>query len=349
MNRTSFSFNLPEELIAQHPVAQRGTSRLLVLNRATGKIIHTQVAQLKKHVPDNTLLIFNNSRVRRARVFATSNTGGRVELIFLRPLLDQKIESLGSYWEVLTSKSKRQTPGKHLTLPDNSTAVVHALAQEGTTRILHCEKKLDENWFNQFGHIPLPPYIKREDEVDDFDRYQTLYSQEVGSVAAPTAGLHFTKEILDSLKDEKRKIDTAEVTLHVGLGTFLPVRVDNILDHKMHTEHFFISPETAHKVNQAINERKNILAVGTTSVRTLESAAEKKQIKPGYGETNIFIYPGYDFQIVNRLFTNFHTPESTLLMLVSAFAGQEKILSTYQEAIDQQYRFFSYGDCMLIL
>ncbi len=346
MKLTDFSFNLPEDQIAQHPTQDRGQSRLLVLNRETGELHHSHISEIKKYIPDNTLLVFNNSRVRKARVYATSETGGKVELVFLRPILDT---TAGKSWEVLTSKAKKQKIGKVLILPDRTKSRIINNGNSDLTKILETEIPLSESWFDLNGHIPLPPYIKRDDAAEDFDRYQTLYSSEVGSCAAPTAGLHFTNEILSSLNDDVRSISTAEVTLHVGLGTFIPVRTENIQDHDMHTEHFHISDDVAAKINLAVSEGKNILAVGTTSVRTLESAVRNGKIQAGYGETNIFIYPGYSFKIVNRLFTNFHTPESTLLMLVSAFAGRVAILNAYDVAIKEKYRFFSYGDAMLIL
>lgn len=357
MKTSDFYFDLPAELIAQYPSKERGNSRLFVYDRLTKKITHSQIRQLSEFVPDHTLVVFNNSKVRKARIYALSENQAKVELVFLRALPNEKGVVEGNRWEVITSKSKRQRVGKKLHLPDGKEATVMGELSNDGTKIIAISEPLCEDWFDQNGHIPLPPYIKREDECSDASRYQTLFSKEIGSAAAPTAGLHFTKPILDSLIDPKRNIDSVEITLHVGLGTFLPVRVENLCNHRMHIEQYYIDPLAADKINHAVIEGKNILAIGTTSVRTLESAAKEKnrsgklcyQVESGYGETSIFIYPGYSFKIVKKLFTNFHTPESTLLMLVSAFAGREEILNLYQEAIKEQYRFFSYGDAMLLL
>lgn len=337
MLTTDFSFNLPPELIAQEPPAERGSSRLLVLDKASGAITHTMVHDLAGYVPRGALMIFNDSRVRRARVFAAGAGGGKVELLLLR-------KEGPALWAVMTTRMAKQTPGKLLSLPDGVMAeIVEARPDE---RLVRFTREMDDDYLERHGHLPLPPYIHREDAPVDAERYQTVYARTQGSVAAPTAGLHFTAEILQSL--EEAGIEMRFVTLHVGLGTFLPVRSETIEAHQMHREEFTIPEDTAEAVNRARREGRPIVAVGTTSVRTLESAWRESGLEPGSGSTARFIYPGYRFKAVDMMFTNFHTPESTLLMLVSAFAGRDRILAAYGEAIRQRYRFFSYGDAMLI-
>jgi len=292
------------------------------------------------------LLVFNNSKVRKARIIgAALPSGAPVEFLLL-----EKAES-SSTWKVLVQRSKRRKPGSVYTFFDNdgnqiAQAVIGEGGGGGGIRLLEFDRPINDEWLDRYGHIPLPPYIKREDTEADADRYQTVYAAACGSTAAPTAGLHFTRELLDSLAGAG--IESAFVTLHVGLGTFLPVRSIHIEDHVMHNETFFIDTDTAAKIERAKAEGRKIIAVGTTSVRTLESAWDSGRLKTGEGGTSIFIYPGYRFNVVDALFTNFHTPESTLLMLVAAFAGRELILESYAEAIREGYRFFSYGDAMLI-
>lgn len=355
-----FYFDLPPELVAQHPPAVRGQDRLLLLDRATGKIRHLQMADLPNFVPENALMVFNNSKVRRSRVYGTKETTGRpTEFLFLQPLqLPAEIlaeipvpENACCFWKTMAKNAKKQKSGHRYQFSDGTVATIIANpADSGTEfRTLAFTQPITEPWFEANGHIPLPPYIRREDTEEDGQRYQNVYATETGSAACPTAGLHFTQHMLDTL--DKAGIQKAWVTLHVGLGTFLPVRTEKIEDHTMHYETYSVSAETAAAVTKAKKEGRPILAVGTTSVRTLESAwnRQTKQVEAGINSTNIFIYPGYTFNVVDTLFTNFHTPESTLLMLVSAFAGRDKIMATYREAVEQRYRFFSYGDAMLIL
>lgn len=341
MLTTDFSFSLPEELIAQVPAAERGASRLLVLERASGAVTHSSVRELATLLPAGATMVFNDSRVRKARLFAATPGGGKVEVLLLRRELSTSGETL---WAALTTRMAKLVPGKRLSLPEGLEAeVVEARPDE---RVFRFSRELDDDYLERNGHLPLPPYIRRADAPADADRYQTVYSRERGSAAAPTAGLHFTPEILDSLRSGG--IDLRFVTLHVGLGTFLPVRVESLEDHRMHREEYSVPPETAAAVNDAKREGRPVIAVGTTSVRTLESAWTDEGLVAGAGSTRIFIYPGYRFKAVDQMFTNFHTPESTLLMLVSAFAGRERILAAYEEAVRERYRFFSYGDAMLI-
>jgi len=342
METTDYFFELPDELIAQFPTPERGKSRLLVLNRRSGTRDHLKVADLPSLLEPGTLLVFNDSRVRKARLYGRSEESG-AEAEFL--LLDHLAEGL---WRTMAKRAKRRRTGSRFLFgaaDDDRVAGVIA-GEEGEFRLLRFERDIDDLWLDRNGHVPLPPYIKRPDAPADDDRYQTIYSRTVGSAAAPTAGLHFTPELLQALAD--RGIESAFVTLHVGLGTFLPVRTGRLEDHAMHDEAYFIGPDTVAAVERAHAAGRPIVAVGTTSVRTLESAWQDGRLQGGEGHTSIFIYPGYRFKLVTGLFTNFHTPESTLLMLVSAFAGREKILEAYAEAIRERYRFFSYGDAMLI-
>ncbi len=342
MEIREFSFNLPEHLIAQYPSASRGTSRLLVLDRNSGSLVDTGVDSLSEFLPEGAVLVINNSKVRKARVYGTSEHGGTVEFLFLN-----QIDAL--HWLVMTSKSKKQKVGKRFSF-DKELGIHGVISQEREEgKILEMSEPVDDSFFDRIGHIPLPPYIKRDDEFLDSSRYQTVYADSSGSVAAPTAGLHFTQEILDSLA--KKNITLAPVTLHVGPGTFLPVRSEHLEDHTMHTEYYEISEETSELINRAKREGRPIIAVGTTSVRTLESAwsEETQNVRAGKGSTKLFITPGFTFHVVDHLMTNFHTPESTLLVLVSSFASKEQILAAYTHAVEKEYRFFSYGDAMLIL
>ncbi len=339
MKTSDYYFDLPEELIAQYPADRRGTSRLLILDKTTGSCRHTHIDAIVDEIPDDAVVVVNNSKVRKARVFAETEFSGKVEFLFL--------EALDKFrWKVMVTKAKRQKVGRTYRFDNDMSAVL--VEDHGGTKVIETDIELTDDFFDAYGHVPLPPYIKREDDFSDASRYQTVYAEKPGSVAAPTAGLHFTKEIMDSL--ERRGIVVVPVTLHVGLGTFLPIRTDDIHDHVMHTEQYEISEESAALLNEQLDSNRPIVAVGTTSVRTLESAfdIESGHIVPGKRSTDIFIRPGYTFKVVDMLLTNFHTPESTLLILVSAFAGKEKIFSAYREAIDQKYRFFSYGDAMFI-
>jgi len=332
-----FTFELPDELIAQAPPELRGLSRLLVVDPATGSREHRKVAELPDFVTPGTLMVFNDTRVRKARVFGRTAHGGLVEVVFLRPLADGR-------WECLVNKAKKLKLGQTLSFPGELTATIEG--PEGNVRVLAFDPPATDSWLETHGHLPLPPYIRRPDGEDDAERYQTIYAKERGSAAAPTAGLHFTSELLGALK--ARGGELTFVTLEVGLGTFLPVRCEDVADHKMHTERYELGPEACAALNLAKAEGRPVLAVGTTSLRTLEAAWTPEGFHPGRGSTDIFITPGYRFRAVDQLFTNFHTPESTLLMLVCAFAGQDFVLETYRQAVEARYRFFSYGDAMLI-
>ena len=349
-----FYFDLPEELIAQHPSGVRGEDKLMVLSRNGGNQTeitepkHYKMEDLPDLIQENTLMIFNNSKVRRSRCYGkTVDTGREAEFLMLTPYPD-------GTWKAMVKNAKKNKPGKIFVFTDGSKGtIVENPADIGTEfRTVKFDVPITEEWFETNGHIPLPPYIRREDTEEDSERYQNVYAKEVGSSACPTAGLHFTEEMLEKLK--AKNIEIAYVTLHVGLGTFLPVRAEKIEDHKMHNESYYISEETAAKVNQAKKEGRPILAVGTTSVRTLESAwqggsvEEGGYLPSGHFDTSIFIYPGYSFKCVDKMFTNFHTPESTLMMLVSAFAGKANIMNAYQKAVENRYRCFSYGDAMLL-
>ena len=343
MKTEEFDFYLPEDLIAQYPCEQRGESRLMILDRKTGKRTHLMVGDLPDVLCDEKpLLVFNDTRVRKARVVGRStDTGAESEFLFLTTELTEGTE--GRIWKAMVKRAKRKKVGSTYDF-FGVRAVVAGF--DGEHLLLEFDCPIDDEWFEKYGHVPLPPYVKRKDEAVDSDRYQTVYAKDTGSIAAPTAGLHFTKEILDKLA--ANGIESAYITLHVGLGTFLPVRSENIEDHVMHEEQFIITEDNAQKIEKAKNEGRKIIAVGTTSLRTLESAWSGGTLKRGEQCTSIFIYPGYEFKIVDTLFTNFHTPLSTLLMLVSAFAGKELILESYAEAVQERYRFFSYGDAMLI-
>jgi S-adenosylmethionine:tRNA ribosyltransferase-isomerase len=344
-----FSFDLPEELIAQFPPERRGDSRLLVLDSASGRITHTMCSELARYIEPGTLMIFNDTRVRKARVHGEAvDTGARVEFLLLARQDD-------GTWEASCTKMRKQGPGRRYRFEGGVEGEIVPMpggSQAGDVRHIRFSPDIDEAWLEVHGHIPLPPYIKRGDEASDAERYQTVFARATGSSAAPTAGLHFTEPLLDELRN--KGIEMANVTLHVGLGTFLPVRCEDIEDHPMHEEAWSIPTRTATAVNRAKAEGRPLLAIGTTSVRTLESAWQPAHgtdpggLRPGEGRTRIFIHPGYEWKVVDRLFTNFHTPKSTLLMLVSAFAGRETVLQAYADAVAQRYRFFSYGDAMLI-
>ena len=376
MKTDDFNFELPERLIAQYPPEHRGQSRLMVLDRAAQKTFDAMVADIASFIEPGTLMIFNDSRVRKARLYGVcEQTGSHVEFVFLSPAEEaeskdrqfrasgnatqafnmpggsdkpvipkHRLPSSSQRWLVVCSKARRQKIGRKYLFPGELAGTI--VDDRADEKIIEFSTPIGDEYFDRYGHVPLPPYIKREDTKADEQRYQTVYAKRTGSAASPTAGLHFTPEILSSLRD--RGIEIAHVTLHVGLGTFLPVRTENIEDHRMHEEWFEISPETANRANAAKKEGRAILAVGTTSLRALESAWYDGALHSGSYSTRIFIYPGFEFHVVDQLFTNFHTPKSTLLMLVSAFAGRERILEAYRTAIEKQYRFFSYGDAMLI-
>ena len=343
MDIKEFSFNLPPHLIAQFPSDRRGESRLLVLNRSTSSLSDATITDIASFLPSNAVLVVNDSKVRKARVYGISETGAKVEFLFLTPLSDNT-------WLVMVSKSKRQKVGKSYNFHHPEKEIIGTIIEENSDgKVVSFNQIIDETFFDSVGHVPLPPYIKRGDEFQDETRYQTIYANSSGSVAAPTAGLHFTDSVMNSIKE--KGITIAPVTLHVGPGTFLPVRSTTLEEHIMHREYYEISEETAALVNSAKKEGRAVIAVGTTSVRTLESAwdDEKGELISGKNSTKLFITPSYKFKVVNHLITNFHTPESTLLVLVSTFATKELIDKAYQHAIDQEYRFFSYGDATLIL
>lgn len=348
-----YYFDLPEELIAQNPSEVRGQDRLLLLNRSTGTYKDYNFTDLVSLIDPGTLMVFNDSKVRKARLFATADSSGNTtEFLLISPAHMLFPAASGSVWKAMVRNAKRHKSGRTYTFSDGTQAEIISdpLGELDKTefRYVQFSKVIDDAWLEIMGHLPLPPYIRREDCLSDQDRYQTVYARSIGSVAAPTAGLHFTQEVLSAL--DAQKIERVSVTLHVGLGTFLPVRAEHLEAHQMHSESFIISEQTALAVNTAKKEGRPILAVGTTSIRTLESSwsKDKKMLLPGEQSTSIFIYPGYRFSVVDQVFTNFHTPESTLLMLVSAFAGKEHIFGAYSHAIQERYRFFSYGDSMLI-
>lgn len=342
MKLADFDYRLPERLIAQSPVLRRDTSRLMIIDRRTGVFRHAQFAQIDEFLPAGALLTLNNTKVIPARLIGRKPlSGGRVEFL----LVEQRGNNI---WEVLAKPGKSVPPGTQVQFGEGLLkAQVIALAKGGS-RIVRFEHKGDfREILAKVGQVPLPPYIKRHPKPADDNRYQCVYATTEGAIAAPTAGLHFTKPLLDRLN--RNGFNFATLTLHVGLGTFQPVKVRNVQRHKMHSEHLELSREAADTINAAKGEGNKIVAVGTTSVRALETAASGANITPYAGDTDIFIYPGYKFKLVDALITNFHLPKSTLLMLVSAFAGRELILKAYREAIKRNYRFYSYGDAMLIL
>jgi S-adenosylmethionine:tRNA ribosyltransferase-isomerase len=345
MKTSDFYFDLPQELIAQKPSGARGQDRLMLLGRTSGDIAHHLMSDLPDLVEPGTLMVFNNSRVRRSRCYGIKvATGREQEFMFLN-----QIGADGCVWNTMVKGAKKVKVGGVYRFSDGSEGTVVSMPEdEGTEfRAIRFPFRITEEWFERNGHIPLPPYIRRGDTELDTERYQTVYAKETGSAACPTAGLHFTEEMLQRLRD--RGVELAWITLHVGLGTFLPVRAENIEEHKMHEEVYTVPYDVADRINLAKREGRPVLAVGTTSVRTLESASTADGVvQGGTGSTHIFMYPGYKFKVVDQMFTNFHTPESTLIMLVSAFASREHILHAYGAAVQEKYRFFSYGDAMLI-
>ena len=338
MQRHDFNFELPEALIAQYPPEKRGDSRLLCLDRGNGAFIDRQFSDLPEQIRAGDLLVFNDTRVIPARLFGRKESGGKVEI-----LLERLLDAQTMLCQLRASKSSRAGTG--IILEDGSLLEIVDRQDDFFQLKLVASAPLLEK-LQELGHMPLPPYIKRGDESLDLDRYQTVYALHPGAVAAPTAGLHFSDELLVKLKQQG--VDSGFVTLHVGAGTFQPVRSEHLEDHKMHSEWFRLDETVCAQVRKTRASGGRVIAVGTTSVRCLESAAQRGELQPFEGDTNIFIYPPYSFQIVDALITNFHLPESTLLMLVSAFAGRENVLRAYQHAVDESYRFFSYGDAMLI-
>lgn len=339
MKKSDFDFYLPEELIAQTPLERRDGSRLLALDKYTGEIEHRHFYDLPEFLKAGDCLVMNNSRVLPARLIGTRKTGGMVELVLLRDLGEGR-------WECLSRPGRKTKPGTELSFGDGElNAVVEAVVEGGNRIVRFDYDGIFLEVLERLGKMPLPPYIK--EELNEPERYQTVYSRELGSAAAPTAGLHFTEELLEKLKAKGVKL--CYVTLHVGLGTFRPVKEDEIEDHEMHSEFCIIPEETAQAINETKRAGGRIVAVGTTSCRTLESfAKEDGTLEACSGWTDIFIYPGYKFKCIDALITNFHLPESTLIMLVSALAGRENILNAYKTAVEERYRFFSFGDAMFI-
>ena len=339
MNKSDFDFYLPEELIAQTPLEKRDTSRLLHLDKQTGEIEHKHFYDIKQYLHAGDCLVLNDSRVLPARLIGSRPTGGAVELVLLKDIGDNR-------WECLSRPGRKTKPGQELIFGNSElTAVVQEVTLGGNRIVKFSYEGIFLEILERLGKMPLPPYIK--EELQDSERYQTVYSKELGSAAAPTAGLHFTKELLAEIADMGVKI--CYVTLHVGLGTFRPVKADKIEDHEMHSEFCIVPEETAETVNAVKRAGGRVIAVGTTSCRTLESfTTEDGTLQATSGWTNIFIYPGYKFKCIDALITNFHLPESTLIMLVSALAGREHILNAYNTAVKEQYRFFSFGDAMFI-
>ena len=339
MKKSDFSFDLPEELIAQTPMEQRDASRLLCLDKQTGAVEHRHFYDLPDLLREGDCLVLNNSRVLPARLIGIRPTGGAVELVLLRDLG-------GNRWECLSRPGRKTKPGQRILFGEGELQAVVEETVSGGNRIVRFDYEgIFLEVLERLGRMPLPPYIRQE--LKDPERYQTVYSKELGSAAAPTAGLHFTKELLETVRN--KGVLTEFVTLHVGLGTFRPVKEEEIEDHEMHSEYCIIPPETAEVVNRTRKNGGRIIAVGTTSCRTLESfAKEDGTLEASSGWTNIFIYPGYRFKCIDALITNFHLPESTLIMLVSALAGRENILNAYRIAVSEKYRFFSFGDAMMI-
>ena len=340
---SDFQFDLPDELIARYPMPERSASRLLMLDGNTGETRHGQFRDVLDLLQPGDLLVFNNTRVIPARMFGQKASGGKLEILVERILDDHSVLA-----HVRASKAPK--PGTQILLDNGFSAEM--VARHDALFELHFAGDLPVlDILNQIGHMPLPPYIDRPDENSDKERYQTVYNQRPGAVAAPTAGLHFDEPLLAALRE--KGVDFAYVTLHVGAGTFQPVRVERLEDHQMHSEYAEVSADVVEKINAARARGSRVIAVGTTSVRSLETAAQAslkagKPLSPFFGDTSIFIYPGYQYQVVDALITNFHLPGSTLIMLVSAFAGYDHVMNAYQEAVTSGYRFFSYGDAMFI-
>lgn len=340
MKTSDFNFYLPEELIAQHPLEKRDYSRLMVLDKATGEIEHRHFYDVLEYLNKGDTLVLNNTRVMPARLIGEKEgTGGKIEFLLLK-----RIE--GDKWECLAKPGKKAKVGATFTFGDGALkCTVIDIVEEGNRIIEFSYEGIFEQVLDQLGEMPLPPYIT--EKLDDKERYQTVYSKEKGSAAAPTAGLHFTKELLEAA--EKKGINIAYLTLHVGLGTFRPVKVEDVNSHVMHSEFYSLSEEDAKIINETKKAGGKIVSVGTTSTRTLETIGDENGfVKAQSGWTDIFIYPGYKFKVVDNLITNFHLPESTLIMLVSAVAGKENVMNAYNEAVKEKYRFFSFGDSMLI-
>lgn len=341
MKRQDFSFELPQELIAQDPLKDRSSSRLLVLDKETGEVSHHVFRDIIDYLNPGDCLVINDTKVIPARLIGSKvGTDAKIEILLLKRKSDQ-------VWETLVKPGKKAKPGAKISFGEGLlVGEVIDIVEEGNRLVKFSYEGIFEEILDQLGQMPLPPYITHQ--LEDKNRYQTVYAKNSGSAAAPTAGLHFTPELLEQIKE--KGVDVASVTLHVGLGTFRPVKAENILDHHMHSEFYRIEEEEAAKINRAKEKGGRIICVGTTSCRTVESAADENgRVKAGSGWTDIFIYPGYWFKILDCLITNFHLPESTLIMLVSALAGKEHVMAAYEEAVKERYRFFSFGDAMIIL
>lgn len=339
LKTSDFYYDLPEELIAQTPVEPRDSSRLLVYDRNSGEVSHKHFKDVGEYLKKGDLLVINTTKVYPARIYARTENGGKIELLLLKRL------DLTD-WECLVKPGKKCKEGVVLVVNERLKVQILSRTDDGGRVVRFLFDGVFEDILSSVGEMPLPPYIR--EKLKDKDRYQTVYCKQEGSAAAPTAGLHFTLRLIDELKS--KGVEFAEVNLNVGLGTFRPVKVDNLEEHKMHSEYFSIDEENAEKINKAKREGRRVIAVGTTSVRTLESAADENGfVSARSGDTNIFIYPPYKFKCVDALITNFHLPESTLVMLVASLVGREKILELYNLAVKEKYRFFSFGDAMMIL
>lgn len=340
MKRQDFYYDLPEELIAQDPLEDRSSSRLLVLDKETGATSHHIFKEITGYLKEGDCLVINDTKVIPARLIgAKEGIGAKIEILLLK-------RKENNIWETLVKPGKKAKVGTRIVFGEGIlVGEVVGIVEEGNRLVKFEYEGIFEEILDQLGQMPLPPYITHQ--LEDKNRYQTVYAKHTGSAAAPTAGLHFTPELLKEI--EEKGIDIARVTLHVGLGTFRPVKVDNILEHHMHSEFYQIEEEAAEKINRAKESGHRVICVGTTSCRTIESAADKNgKLHATNGWTEIFIYPGYEFKVLDCLITNFHLPESTLVMLVSALAGREQVLSAYEEAVKEKYRFFSFGDAMFI-
>ncbi len=341
MKRQDFYFELPEELIAQDPLEDRSASKLLVLDKETGEVFHRSFKEIADYLEPGDCLVLNDTKVIPARLIgAKEDTGGKIEVLLLK-------RGEGNVWETLVKPGRKARPGTRIRFGEGLlTGEIIDIVDEGNRRIRFEYEGIFEEILDRLGQMPLPPYITHQ--LEDKNRYQTVYARHTGSAAAPTAGLHFTPKLLEQI--EKKGVDIAKVTLHVGLGTFRPVKTENILEHHMHSEFYQIDEAAAEKINRAKDKGNRVICVGTTSCRTVESAADEKgRLRACSGWTDIFIYPGYRFRILDGLITNFHLPESTLIMLVSALAGREQTLAAYEAAIRERYRFFSFGDAMLVI
>ncbi len=343
MRLTDFDYSLPPELIAQRPADRRDASRLMVLDRTAGTVGETTFPEITGFFQDGDLLVINDTRVIPARLLGTKESGGRIEIFLVKRLLRE-----GQVWECLLKCSKKPRTGSTVALADGMTARIEGGDDTGNRTVSFSPAAGFEEWLERSGNMPLPPYIKRAAFEEDRERYQTVFARVKGAVAAPTAGLHFTGQLLGDIR--KKGVEIVPLTLHVGLGTFMPVRVEDPGEHRMHREYFSIPEETASAINCRKKGKGRVIALGTTATRALEhAAAPDGTVSAGEGEADIFIYPGYSFKVIDGLITNFHLPCSTLLMLVAAFAGREFVLRAYEEAVRRHFRFFSYGDAMIIV